>query len=105
MVSDDGVGMGGAIVEELCECAHGCFGSFGLLGGKSSDGRQHGGVNGTSIKEECAEDCLDVVAVGCIEGRSFIGRWGILGFCAVVRFLPCVGRVLRARGGRVLETL
>ncbi len=42
---------------------------MGLLGCKGSDGGQHGGVNGTSIEKEGAQDFLDMLGILGIEGR------------------------------------
>lgn len=58
IVSDRGIGMGGAVVEELGESLHGCCGAVGLLGGERADGWQHGGVDGAGIEEERSQDFL-----------------------------------------------
>jgi len=34
MIADDGIGVGGTVIEELCQCFHGSLGPMGLLGGE-----------------------------------------------------------------------
>jgi hypothetical protein len=56
----------GTVVEELSYAFQGGFGDVSLLGGKSTDGHEHGRINGTGIEEQSAEHLLDVFGVGGI---------------------------------------
>ena len=58
VISDRGIRMGGAVVEELGQSLHGRCGAVGLLGGERADGWQHGGVDGAGIEEERSQDFL-----------------------------------------------
>jgi len=49
MEMDDGIQMGGAVVEESGERLHGSLGAMCLLGGKGTKSNQQSGINCTGI--------------------------------------------------------
>ena len=58
-VADRGIWMGGTVVEELSDGLSSGFSAFRLGRRKSAKGNKHGGVNGTSVVEEGANDFLE----------------------------------------------
>jgi hypothetical protein len=58
-VADRGILMGGTVVEELSNGLSSSFSAFRLGRTKSSKDNKHGGVNGTSIVEDGANDFLE----------------------------------------------
>ncbi len=74
------IGMCSDIIKKLMTCICHNFRASSLTGGDSADGWKNGGVNRTSIVEECANDVLHPFDV-------FFGEWG----CSVCRYClhPC----------------
>ena len=104
-VADYGIGMGGAIVEQLGEFLHCCCCCLGLFGGEFADRCKKRGVDGASVEKKSSENFKNARSVGGIERRGIIGNSCELGFGAVVGSLPRVWRVFGFAGGLVLETM
>jgi hypothetical protein len=66
VVSDHGIGIGGAVVQELGDFGSG--GAFGLGRGHNAEGNEHGGVDGASIVEEGVINFLEAFEAGGIQG-------------------------------------
>ena len=62
-----------------------------LLGGKGANCGEHGGVDGTHIEQQSAEHFLHVLGVRGIKGGQGVRAGSILGFCAILGFLPGMG--------------
>ena len=103
--SDDGIGMGCAVVEELRESCHGSLGAVGLLGGKRADGGEEGRIDGSGVEEEGSEDFLHAFGVFGVKGGRGVGSRGVLRFGSVVGLLPGVRSVLGPCRGWMLEAL
>mgnify|MGYP000638919288 CR=1 FL=1 len=76
---DDGIRMGGRIVEELSAGLGGRGDACGLGGGKGAEADKHGGVNGPGVEEEGADDCLessDSASAKFAGGASSFGELG-----------------------------
>jgi hypothetical protein len=58
MVSDDCIGMGGGVVEQMCGGSGSGVCSCGLGSGKCAKGDKHGTVNGAFIVEQDANNFL-----------------------------------------------
>ncbi len=78
--AENGVGMGGAIIEEVCDGDGGCSGAFCLSRCKDPECHQHGGVDCPSIVEKDADDLL--------ESCELLGGEGWCGvvFCCILDF-------------------
>ena len=71
-VFDDGIRVGGGIVQEV-NASIGSGGSgAGLLGSNGAEGREHGVVDGTGIVEENTNNFTDTLDSGSVEG------WGVV---------------------------
>ena len=62
-----------------------------LLGGKGANCREHSGVNGVHVEQQSAKHFLHVLGVRGITGRRGVRAGSILGFGAVLGFLPGMG--------------
>jgi hypothetical protein len=69
MKSKGGVGMGGGVVEELCDSDGGGFGTIVLLGGEGTKGDEHGAVNCPCIVEKGAYHLLQTLELSGVEWR------------------------------------
>ena len=58
VVSDFGIRMGCAVVEEMYECCNGVSGAFCLCCGKGVESVEHGCIDCPGIEEEFADDLL-----------------------------------------------
>ena len=87
MESDNGVWMGCTVVEEVCGCACGGFGAFGLGCCKSAEGNEHGAVDCSDVIQESANNFLDSFALVGFRWCGGVGC-GILDFGAVVGRRP-----------------
>lgn len=79
--SDNGIGMSGTIVEEAFEGFQGGSGGSGLLLANGAKCHQHGVVHGTCIKQECANDFLNMARVlrsRTAPSGSGVAIWGAL---------------------------
>jgi hypothetical protein len=103
MVAEDGIRVGGTIVEKVRDGKGSGGGAFGLGGGNGTESDQHGGVNGAGIVEESADDFLDAMEVRGWERSGGVGRWGELDGDAIAGRDPGVGRVLGTGRKGVLE--
>ena len=68
-VSDGGIGVSCAIVEEVVDVFLGSFGRLGLVFGDGVEGGEHGRVHSASIEEEGSDNLLD-------EGLQFFVECG-----------------------------
>ena len=64
VVSNDSIGVSGTIVQELCHCLDGGLSAVSLGGSQCAEGNEHGGVDCSSIIEECANDFLQARGAG-----------------------------------------
>jgi hypothetical protein len=85
------------------DSSSGVFGSFGLGGRDGIEGDKHGGVNGTGVVEEHADNLLDALNVGGREKGLIVRCRDILNAGAVDGPGPLVRCVLVAQGWRMLE--
>ena len=93
-VLDDGIRMGGCVVEQVHDSVGGGLGGAGLLGGNGAQGDQHGVVDGPGIVEENSHDLSDPSGgVGIEEGRGVDG--GQLDLGSVLGDHMLVGAVRR----------
>ena len=76
-----------------------------MLGANLVECNEHGGVDGARDVEEVANDALHARDAAFIKFRCGHGVWRVLHLGPIRRRKPFVGRVLRARGYRVLEAL
>jgi hypothetical protein len=102
-VADCGIWMGGTVVEELRNGLSSGFSAFRLGRRKSAKGNKHGGVNGTSVVEEGANDFLELSEARGIEWCSGVRRLDELSAFAIGRSVPGMWRVLGTAGGFMLE--
>lgn len=73
VVFNDGVGMGGTVVEELVGVVVGGFGGFALCGGEGTECDEEGVVDTAAVVLESADDLLDALfAVRREEGSSVL---------------------------------
>ena len=99
MKSKNGVGMGGAIIEELGDRHGGSGRAIGLSGGERAEGDEHGGIHRARIVKERADHFLEVPKRRSIQRRGGVVRFGILDGRAIGGRYPGVRRVLKACGG------
>ena len=78
---------------------------MGLLSGELADGSEQGGVDGSSIEKESAENFEDASFIGGIEGGRGVGRGGELGFSPIGGTLPRMRCMFGFGKCDVLETL
>lgn len=75
MEPEDGVRMSGTVVEEVRDGLGCSLSAFGLGRGNGAEGNEHGGVNGTCVVKESANNFLNAGdSRGGKRGRSV--RWG-----------------------------
>ena len=104
VVSDDGVGAGGGVVEELMDFFHSVLCGGGLLcceGPKCSEHRQ---IGGACIVEENSDDLLDNYFVRLGEGGGVVFPFGVLYLFPICGFDVGVWLMLRSFGGWVVKT-
>lgn len=92
--ANDGVGVGGGVVEQGHGVGHGLVRGRGLLCGECANCCEHCEVYCSGIIKECAKDLLDVTLPLFVEMLACIGCFGVLDFCAVLWGSPAVRRVL-----------
>jgi hypothetical protein len=56
---DDGIWMGGRIIEKLGARFGGLSSAFGLGGSESAESDKHGGLDGPGVVQECPNDFLE----------------------------------------------
>lgn len=61
VVSNDGIRVCTAIVEEMGDSIHGGLGAVGLSGREGAEGDEEGVVDGSGVEEEGADDLLEEV--------------------------------------------
>ncbi len=74
VVAEDGIWMGGGVVEELGECLGSGFSALGLGRSEGTEGDKHRGVDCSGIVEKCADDLLDPSDVFFCEGWGGVGE-------------------------------
>ena len=90
--ADGGVRMGCTVIEEVCGCACGGFGAFGLGCCEGAEGDEHGAIDGSGVIQEGANDFLDALALVSFQWGGIIGC-GVLDFGAVVWRRPWIRRI------------
>ena len=80
VVSDDGFGLSGGIVEELVDFYHCVLCGYGLLCCKGPECSEHRQIDGACIVEENADDLLDFIFVRLGEGGGRLPLWCISPF-------------------------
>ena len=103
VVMEDGIGVSGTVVEELCYCLCSCLGAVRLCRSNGTQCNKHGVVDCSCIEEEGPHHFLKAGDFGRREKRGSV-RWSSeLGGSAIVGRRPCMWRVLGSGWGRVLE--
>ena len=64
VIADDGIWMGGGIVEKLGGCLGSGFSACRLGGGNGAESNKHGAIDGSSVVEEAANDLLEAGDTG-----------------------------------------
>ena len=65
-ILEDGVRMGGAIIEEVYQCLDGRLHAVCLCRGKCIEREEHSGVDSACVKEESANNLLEALCLGLI---------------------------------------
>ena len=81
------------------------FRAVGLSGSEGTERNEHGGVDGTGILAESADDLLESRDGGLVERGGVVGFGSELSWDSIVRFEPGMGRMLGTRGFWMLEAL
>ena len=100
---DTGVRSHGCVVHQHPCSIDGVSGVRSLLGANFVKRNDHGGVDGARDVEKRANDALHACDVAFLKFRCSCGFGRVLHLGPIRRCDPFVGRVLRARGYRVLE--
>jgi hypothetical protein len=72
--------------------------------GEKAEGDEHGGIDGASVEEECANDCLESSDFGFVKFGGCVFFFCELGRRTVEWLGPGRGSMLGAAFGRVFET-
>ena len=102
-VGNDVAGVGGNVVEELCDCVVGCFCCGGLLSAKLAESHKQLVIDGATIKQESTYDGLDTEDACFVKGIAVISFGGVMDFGAVHDWSVFVWGVLRFPGISVVE--
>ena len=102
-VGDAVSGVGGDVVEELCDGVVGCFCGRGLLLAKFAESYKQLVIDGAAIKQERTHDGLYAEDARFVKGSAVISFGRVLDFGAVNDLSVFVRGVLRFPGVSVVE--
>ncbi len=93
-VGNDGVGMGGDVVEKVACALHCVFGGAGLGRCKRGEGDKNCGIDCAAVVKEGANDLLDVLLLILGERSGIVDGLGVLDGCSVGGDSVLMGLVL-----------
>jgi len=100
MKADDGIGMRGTVVEEVCARFGRGLSADSLGSGQGAKGDKERRVDGPAVVQENANDLLQPREATVREGWRCVGRSSELSVSPVLGLLPMVRRILRPCAGR-----
>ena len=104
-VGDDGVGVGGRVVEELAHSFESVLGGCGLVRRDCTERCEHGGIHCSRLVQEGADDLLDVSFLLWGQEAGSVCGLGVLFCLSVSRYFVLVRQILWVRWGFMLETV